>query len=164
MFMKFWSSVGAMCSVCLMSSRLSFSAVDTDASLSDVVPSDSRLSATKLRDVADDVGQRGDRVADLVRIVGQQAGHRGQVLVQLSHQVAAGLQCRHENRQVLHRAEEVVAVVAERRNRLGQLHDGVADGDSLAAQVVRGGGHERSEGADAAGGWAAASRSSFSRS
>ncbi len=87
--------VGATCRVCLMSSRLSFSAVDTDASLSAVVPSVSRLSATKVRDIADD-GVRGPTTASPTSsgIVGQQPGHRGEVAVELPHQIAAVLQRR----------------------------------------------------------------------
>ena len=51
----------------------------------------------------------------------------------------------------LTRAEEVGAVVAERRERLRQLDDGVADVGALAAQVVGGGVDERAQRADPAG-------------
>ena len=43
----------------------------TDASLSDVVPSDSWLSATKFCDVADHVVEVANRVSDLVGVVGK---------------------------------------------------------------------------------------------
>ena len=49
------------------------------------------------------------------------------------------LQRRHQDRQVLQRGEDVVAVVAERRNRLRQFDEGVTDVGALAAQVVGGG-------------------------
>ncbi|CFE79041.1 Uncharacterised protein [Mycobacterium tuberculosis] len=48
MLLKFCNTVGLICSVCLMSSRLSTSAVVIDASLSDAVPIASRCSAAKL--------------------------------------------------------------------------------------------------------------------
>src|SRR5438552_2863147 len=48
MFIKFWAAVGATCSACLMSSRLPTRVCEMEASLSEVVPTASRLSATKL--------------------------------------------------------------------------------------------------------------------
>ena len=124
MLTKFWHARwAATCSVCLMSSRLSTRAWDIDASLSDVVPIASRLSATNAVTSVDRGVEIDDRSADLVGIVGHQRGHRGQVVVELTHQVRAVVQGRHQRRQVLECGEYVVAVVAERRNRLRQLDD-----------------------------------------
>ncbi len=47
MFRKFWNVGAATCSTSLMSGMLSCSACDTEASLSAVMPRDSRLSLTK---------------------------------------------------------------------------------------------------------------------
>src|ERR1700682_1863338 len=111
MLSKFAIVVGAMCSVCLMSSRLPTSALVIDVSLSDAVPSASRLSAAK---------------------------------------IGAGGQRRHQRRQVPEGGEDVVAVVAEHGQRLGQLDDGVADGGALPAQVIGSGVDERTQRAHAA--------------
>src|SRR5258708_39182917 len=55
MFTKFWNEFGATCSVCLMSSRLSDTALGIPLSLSAVVPSDSRFSATNFCTSATDL-------------------------------------------------------------------------------------------------------------
>ena len=151
MLTKFENVVGVMCSVCLMSSRLWFSAVVTEASLSDVVPMVSLLSATKLCHVADDVVDVLHRSADLVRAVGEQTGDACEVLVELAHQIGARLQRRDQDRDVLDRAEQVLAVVAERGEGLRQLDQRVADVGALSPQVVRRGADELAERADAAG-------------
>ena len=160
MLVKFDSVVGAMCSVCLMSSRLSISAVVIEASLSDVVPIVSRLSATKLLHVADDRVQVGEGIDRPCSGRWPEAGHRRQVLVELLEQVTAVVQRRHQDRQILERREDVSAVVAERRHRLGQFDDRVADVGALTAQVVGGGVDERTQRAHPARArWAAAARS-----
>ena len=100
--------------------------------------------------VADDRVEVLDRLSDLVRVVGQHRGHRGQVVVELLEQIGAVVQRRHQRRQVLDGGEDVVAVVAERRNRLRQFDDGVADGGALPAQVVGGGVDECTQRAHAA--------------
>ena len=79
------------------------------------------------------------RVGHFVGRVGQHGGDVGQVGVERGEQIAARRQCGHQQLQVAHRAEDVGAVVAERRNRLRELDDRVARGIALAAQVVRGG-------------------------
>ena len=99
----------------------------------------------------DRVGEILHSGADLVRVVGQRAGHRGQVLVQRPHHIGAVLQCRDQDRQVLDRGEDIGAVVTDGRNRLGQFDQGGANVGALAAQVVRGGVDEGTEFADPAG-------------
>ncbi|CFS64009.1 Uncharacterised protein [Mycobacterium tuberculosis] len=57
-------------------------------------------------------------LTDLVRAIGQQRGHRGQVVVEPFEQVSAVMQRRDQRRQVRHGGEDVFAVVTESRNRL----------------------------------------------
>ena len=139
MFRKFWNTVGATCRICLMSRRLSFSAVVMALRWSKVVPMASRLSATKGRRSLTapsrpciawphSLGVLVSTVVTLARFLLNEAS-RSLLEVQRGYQQL----------QVAHRAEDVGAVVAERRNRLGQLDDGVARGVTLAAQVVCGG-------------------------
>ncbi len=70
---------------------------------------------------------------DFIGIIGEQTGHRGQVLVELTHQVGAVLQRRHQGRQVLDGRENVGAVIAQCRERLRQLDHGRADIGALTA-------------------------------
>ncbi|CAM3145810.1 hypothetical protein MYCO108962_01945 [Mycobacterium colombiense] len=49
MFRKFWNTVGAMCRICLISPRLSLSAVVIEPNRSNVTPAASRFSARKSR-------------------------------------------------------------------------------------------------------------------
>ena len=119
--------------------------------LVDVVPSDSRLSATKLCTSPTALLRSRDGVGDLVGVVGQQPGDRRQILVELRASGRAVLQRRNQDRQVLDGGEDVGAVVAERRKGLRQFDHGVADVGALATQIVGGGVDERAQRTDAAG-------------
>ena len=119
-----------------MSSRLPSTAVEIDVSLSDAIPTASRLSATNSFASATTALRSSAACADRVGIVGQQPGHRGEVAVELPEQVRAVLQRGHQRRQVLQRGEDVVAVVAECRKCLRHRHDRLADVGALSAQVV----------------------------
>ena len=78
------------------------------------------------------------RIGHFVGRVGQHRGDVGQVRVERGEQITAGGQGGYQQLQVAHRAEDVCAVVTERRNRLGEFDYRVARGVTLAAQVVRG--------------------------
>ena len=147
MFMKFWNTVGAMCRTCLTSPRLSFSAVVSEVSWSKVVPSPSRFSATKPRRSVTAASRPVVCVRHLVGRVGQHGGDIGQVRVERGEQVTARRQCRDQQLQIAHRAEDVGAVITKCRHRLGEFDYRVACRFTLTAQVGRRGVDELAYGA-----------------
>ena len=53
------------------------------------------------------------RIGDFVGRVRQQRRHASQILVERGQQIAAGVQRRHQQLQIAHRAEDVVSVITE---------------------------------------------------
>ena len=105
-----------------------------------------RRGAQGLAVVSDESGHvlHGDievlhRVRNLVGIVGQQRRHRGEIGIELRHQIGAVMKGRNQSRQVLDGGKDVGAVIAEGGYRLGQLDDRVTDLGTLSAQIIGGG-------------------------